>query len=909
MLRWRWIVRDWRRVVATGVSTLLAVTAFVVLTGSAQQSRLEVARTVDANFRSSYDILVRPKGSAVGIEKATSRVRPNYLSGLYGGITLEQADAVAKVAGVEVSAPIAMVGQVFQNVDVPVDVTDLVGESGPVLLRFATTETSMRGLATTSGPEGYLYVGSGVSLDLNVDDTPIVEQSGNGKPVPVCRDRGRPQSGGSPFDGAGRWQAQCWDRLQGSAGTRWPHGEGKFVIRVRFSFPVTVAAIDPVAEARLTGLDQAVVTGRYLTAQDTSSPGSAGVQVPVITSSRTLVDQVDTVQVQRLGQDAVAALRRGLTWEQARAMVRAAPAVSTETRTVTAQQAHRVWLSGEKGGRGPATISPSSFTLPGPVDYQQRAGGVLAPRTVGNPVSVWSNYVYVNLPFVPVPMAAADTGYRQIAAAQGNPRAKEFPSLEGYGTFDPDRLHASSALSQVSLETYQSPEVTGADAASRAALGGKPLAPDANPAGYVQNPPLVLTTLKALPALVQTSAFDWPSESRQPTAPVSAIRVRVAGVTGADAVSRERIRLTAERIATATGLDVDITVGSSPRPTTVALPATAHGAPALAVTENWVQKGVAATITTAIDQKSLALFVLILLTTALAVSISANASVRARRAELGMLACVGWRPATLTWHVLGELLIIGALAGTLGALIALPVGAVFGIPVPPGRALLAIPAAIILAFCAGLVPALRAARATPADAIRPAVTRTSRVRVRLRGPLSMAVNYVARTPARAITAAIALASGVAALTALTGIAVAFQGEVVGTLLGDAVSIQVRGADIAAAIVVTLIGLGSLLDILYLDLREQAARYASLQAAGWRDATLTRLITGQAFLIGAISGAALGLTAVAALTPLTAPVITVAVAIVTAGILATCLLAQLPARRLRVLPTAHLLSQE
>ena len=137
----------------------------------------------------------------------------------------------------------------------------------------------------------------------------------------------------------------------------------------------------------------------------------------------------------------------------------------------------------------------------------------------------------------------------------------------------------------------------------------------------------------------------------------------------------------------------------------------------------------------------------------------------------------------------------------------------------------------------------------------------------------MSVNYVLRTPARAITAAIALASGVAALTALSGIAVAFQGEVVGTLLGDAVSIQVRGADLVAALVVTLIGLGSLLDILYLDLREQAARYASLQAAGWRDGTLTRLITGQAFLIGglgAVAGAGLGLAAVAMLTPLTAP---------------------------------------
>ncbi|MDN5766458.1 MAG: hypothetical protein L0H96_24950 [Humibacillus sp.] len=176
----------------------------------------------------------------------------------------------------------------------------------------------------------------------------------------------------------------------------------------------------------------------------------------------------------------------------------------------------------------------------------------------------------------------------------------------------------------------------------------------------------------------------------------------------------------------------------------------------------------------------------------------------------------------------------------------------------------------------------------------------------------MAVNYVARTPARAVTGAIALAMGVAALTALTGITVAFQGSVVGTLLGDAVSVQVRGADLVAAGVMTVIGLGCLLDILYLDLREQGARYASLQASGWRDTTLTRLIVGQAALIGtlgAILGAGLGLAAVAVLTPLTAQVVLVGALIAGAGIGLTCLLAVLPARRLRTLPTAQLLAQE
>jgi hypothetical protein len=41
----------------------------------------------------------------------------------------------------------------------------------------------------------------------------------------------------------------------------------------------------------------------------------------------------------------------------------------------------------------------------------------------------------------------------------------------------------------------------------------------------------------------------------------------------------------------ATGLDVDITMGSSPSAVTVALPAGTYGRPGLTLTESWINKG------------------------------------------------------------------------------------------------------------------------------------------------------------------------------------------------------------------------------------------------------------------------------------------------------------------------------
>ena len=129
------------------------------------------------------------------------------------------------------------------------------------------------------------------------------------------------------------------------------------------------------------------------------------------------------------------------------------------------------------------------------------------------------------------------------------------------------------------METYYPPEVSGADAASRNALGNKPLLPDANMAGYLQEPPLILTTLNSL------SAFEdnFPNANR--TAPISVIRVRVANVHGTVRQELAQIANVAAAIHRATGLDVDVTAGSSPTTETIALPPGRYGRPVLTLDE------------------------------------------------------------------------------------------------------------------------------------------------------------------------------------------------------------------------------------------------------------------------------------------------------------------------------------
>lgn len=904
------------RSAAMALSVVLAVTSFLVLTASASTSRLETTQTVDANFRSSYDILVRPAGSQTRLETSRGVVRPNYLSGIYGGITTAQLKAVQQIDGVDVAAPIAMIGQILQTTEVPVDVTRYVGREGRRLLRFDTRYTSRRGLASVSGQSGYVYV-TPQALDPTApfDDEPYgpAETSPAGTPVLVCPQSINEPRAKSPFAERQRWTSLCWSRFSGLNGEQWSSlGRGRFAVMTRWSFPVTLAAIDPQSEAALAGVDETIVEGRYLTRSDRPlSDDLQGVSVPVIASSRQIVDEQVQVQIDSLPSSYARALARGMSKERARLAISQAPGRPIGSATVTAEQAYETWQYDLQVG-GPEYVD--TYWTAGPVDYRQTSSGDLAPEPKINPATVWQSALRAG-GYVDVPADASDTAFRRLSRRLGlsTGQAFELPNLDVIGSFDPRRLPNFSALSEVPLETYRAPEVTGADAATRDLLGDRPLLPDLNPAGYLQAPPLVLTTLASLSAFTNPAVFrpqDGAARSLA-AAPLSVIRVRVAGVTGTDTASRERIRLVAEQIRKVTGLDVDITIGSSPAPTVVDLPASAHGSPALRVSENWVKKGVATALITAIDRKSAILFALILLSCALVVANAANASVRSRRTELGVLACLGWRASTLYRSVTGELLLIGLAAGVTGCFLAIPIGQSVGSPVGIGRALLAVPAAVVLVLVAGVVPAWRAAHAEPADAVRRPVMGVRRG-LRLRGITSMVVAAVVRTPARALAGAATLALGVTALTILLSVVFAFHGAVVGTLLGDAVAVQVRAPDLVAAGFMTLLGLVALADILYLDLREQAPHYASLQASGWPDSALARLVVGQAGVmaaLGGLVGAAVGLAVVAASAEVTSTAVFAAVLVAVGALALACLTSLIPAATLRRLPTAELLARE
>ncbi|WP_433551554.1 FtsX-like permease family protein [Micromonospora zamorensis] len=153
----------------------------------------------------------------------------------------------------------------------------------------------------------------------------------------------------------------------------------------------------------------------------------------------------------------------------------------------------------------------------------------------------------------------------------------------------------------------------------------------------------------------------------------------------------------------------------------------------------------------------------------------------------------------------------------------------------------------------------------------------------------------------------------AALTLVTAAAYAFRGAIVGSLLGDTVSLSVRGADTVAAVATVLLGAAAVADVLYLNIRDRASELATLRAVGWTDAALGRLIGYEGIalgLLGAFTGAALGLGgAVWLVGDLPRSLVLVAIAVASTGVLVSAVAALVPAALLRRLPTARLLAEE
>jgi hypothetical protein len=110
----------------------------------------------NSNFRPAYDTLVRPSDSYTPIERERGLVRSNYLSGMYGGISMTQWQDILHLPGVEVAAQIANIGYILPFTYVPLRINRFL-DNGSFQL-FGLRTNWLANNATSRYPEVTFYV-------------------------------------------------------------------------------------------------------------------------------------------------------------------------------------------------------------------------------------------------------------------------------------------------------------------------------------------------------------------------------------------------------------------------------------------------------------------------------------------------------------------------------------------------------------------------------------------------------------------------------------------------------------------------------------------------------------------------------------------------------------------------------
>ncbi len=785
----------WRSLRGRGIRSLLLLFgvlvvsgAFGLLTSAAETVRVVVDEDLAKYWRTTYDVLVRPPGTRSAIEEQYGLVQANHLSGIPGGITFEQHEAIKDIPGVEVTAPIAMLSYFdmdiwfglehqasrieepgFYRVDVTLAVDDGLRQHQAALRRYLflpseriplsleeRVDLSTRGLMVAS-PEGF--------------------REAAGLLAPLC-----------------------------------------------YELPVLLAAIDPEQEAALVGLDGVVTERSYFTDKgvprdlprgDTHFFEAMGAMVhdyhvPILINSHSYVQAEVRGDVWRIDLPADEDTFQEVLARGKAVYLDTLPVESTGTVEYSNAETYQ-WLP------------------------RYRGNVILYPWTVGTSLR--------SATFAPLPYAAlpAATEYVEIQV----PWAVSTPVLEVRPQgFVEEPGPGVTRTPEIRLETYYPPLVI-----LRYDESGTPVEPPVevhptlNPEGYIQRPPLLLTTLEA------AKLFN-------PVDPISAVRVRVGGIDRYSPEAQARIEAIAAEIVARTGLQVDVVVGSSPRPVLVHIPGYEDVPPLGYVEEQWIQKGVNLTIGRQVKRGNLLLFGVMLVACSLYILNTALMSVLGRRREVALQKALGWRSSTVFRSLLVDAALVGLAAGVLGLLLAVGVAALLGLRLPLANAALILPVGLGLCLVGTVVPALLAARTPPATMLQRGEVTGGALPPGRPGLGTYVLRGLWRRRARPglALAAVAVAAG---LVTLFGVAtLGTRGYLSGTLLGEYLLLHIEGYHYGMAGVVLGVAALAVADALIDEVLARRREIGVLKAVGWRDRQVAGLFVREGLLLG-LAGGVLG----------------------------------------------------
>lgn len=447
-----------------------------------------------------------------------------------------------------------------------------------------------------------------------------------------------------------------------------------------------MVAVDPVQEAKLVGLDKAVVSGHYLSSAPASTyqpglgapsgssqqPSLSNIPVLITTTSPTFGSKTLAVREVKIPFSLAVAQRYLQAYYQSfriNSPTATAAALGHFSRlpvgpvlfetTISDAAAWRAWLSLLRSPNGSSSARLGPFTLTSaPLVIEGERFARTSPVTFRKVQSPFPGRWPIALEAVPCGKACQGTEY--IDGSAGEPfrtitvSAPQTIGLEEIGFYDPSKLPvAQDPLTHLPLVNYRPEEGLVVLSPSGRAINPPSLAlPGDQEAGLFTPSPAAITAIQdVLPILGP--------------APVSSIRVKVVGADTFGSGSQQNLKRVADEIHSATGLTVEIVRGASPQQVLVH-PGWEKGYTKVGwIQEEWVRLGAGMEILrqTLLSQDVILIPVLFgALVFALIVGVI---GVEVRRKEYATLLAIGVLPRTVSRSILGEGLIYGAIVFVL----------------------------------------------------------------------------------------------------------------------------------------------------------------------------------------------------------------------------------------------------
>jgi hypothetical protein len=770
---------------------LLAACALILLSATTQTTVVRANQIISQNWRPTYDLAVLPPQAKI---PADPSVPSDLLAGYGGGISVQQYEQIRNLPGIDVAAPIAYVGTI--QMPTPALYFKLPGfPTGYYQLDYVLTAfNGQRQLVETQETE-VVYISAG-------SDTGPVTDTTSQQPPDVLQALGEQLS---------MVLTETDDTLLGPLDTP---AVGTFVL----------AGIDPRAENQLVHLDKHIQSGRMLTEQDTVHldtriPGNPDYS-PVMHKSFPY-DAIPMLIHRKLpGQIALhltlTLLYHGpMTPEQIKARGGIAYLQQLPDKQIIFQGTVPLVQNDPQRFSGASLVWDGqvwqrivSSTTQGIIAYYQ-----LDFSSASTPASL--SYYPAQAPdgrqayiLVPKGIQGGEAMFRVLTPLKtvkstnvldpGGPDV--FYDYEAVGEFTDNGLAAqfSNPLNWLPESTYSVPPVV-----LRYDVHGRPVLPTTNPAGFVVQPPLALTTIAAARELVGEHC-------------ISAIRVRVAGVVTPGHESWKHIQQVAQEIHQQTGLQVVVTLGSSPQPTLVYVPgihtgemgATQDIAPIGWVEERWIHIGVGLTYLNQLGSTRLLLLGAVLAVCLGYLGVAFSALVSAQRRDFATLSVLGWRP----WQPIRLFLIQALILAIGGGLVGLGLALLIArfLEATPLRLVVIWTLPVMLAFaCISILfPLWQIWHIRPAELLRAGSTvspgQARLVGSRIGGLLmpvgTLVIRNLGRSRTRALIAVLSLFLSALLLMVMLNGVLALHQALQGTLLGDYVLLQTAVPQIAGCVI-------------------------------------------------------------------------------------------------------------